>query len=305
MPARHREIDIAVDLNGFTQNAKTGIFALRPAPVQVNYSRLSRHHGYGLYELHHRRRLRHPPQSRAHYAESVALSCPIASRLTTTGGSGSKKYLRERNMVCRKRALSFALNANAKLTPALFDVWMRVLNSVPAACCGCWAMRRCSVTCALKPPASGVEPSRLIFASRVPYEEHLLRLMRRFPFLDTLPFNAGTTASDVLWAGLPLLTCAGETFASRMAGSLLTAIGLPELITEKCKRLRIPGPRTSHPPRATATLRNLRASTPTAPLSPLLQHRPLHPPSGERLRHHAPTRPARTAGGGLSGGGIG
>jgi predicted O-linked N-acetylglucosamine transferase (SPINDLY family) len=125
-----------------------------------------------------------------------------------------------------------AFNQVNKFTPPLFDVWMGLLRAVPDSVL--WvvanvpAVRR---NLAAEAARRGVAAERLIFSPRVPYADHLARLGLADLFLDTLPFNAGTTASDVLWAGLPLLTCAGESFAARMAGSLLHAVGLPELIT--------------------------------------------------------------------------
>jgi predicted O-linked N-acetylglucosamine transferase (SPINDLY family) len=114
----------------------------------------------------------------------------------------------------------------------MFDIWMRLLDRVPGSVL--WLVSGGAVPSSnLRREAMhrGVDPGRLVFAPRLPYAEHLGRLKLADLFLDTLPFNAGTTASDALWAGLPVLTCAGEAFAARMAGSLLQAVGLPELIT--------------------------------------------------------------------------
>jgi predicted O-linked N-acetylglucosamine transferase (SPINDLY family) len=114
----------------------------------------------------------------------------------------------------------------------MFDIWMRLLDRVPGSVL--WLVSGGAAPSSnLRREAMhrGVDPGRLVFAPRLPYAEHLGRLKLADLFLDTLPFNAGTTASDALWAGLPVLTCAGEAFAARMAGSLLQAVGLPELIT--------------------------------------------------------------------------
>jgi len=125
-----------------------------------------------------------------------------------------------------------SFNNTYKFNPQMFDVWMRLLTQVPGSVL--WLpvdnplagenLRR-------EAAQRGVDPNRIVLARRLPYPEHLGRTRLADLFLDTLPFNAGTTASDTLWAGVPLLTCAGEAFASRMAGSLLRAVGLPELIT--------------------------------------------------------------------------
>jgi predicted O-linked N-acetylglucosamine transferase (SPINDLY family) len=114
----------------------------------------------------------------------------------------------------------------------MFDVWMRLLAQVPGSVLWLLAHEAAVIENLRREAAArGIDPERVIFAGRIPYPDHLARLRLADLFLDTAPFNAGATASDALWAGLPLLTCAGEAFAARMAGSLLRAVGLPELIT--------------------------------------------------------------------------
>src|SRR5207302_11492484 len=117
--------------------------------------------------------------------------------------------------------------------PAMFDIWMRLLHHVPASVLWLLASNRWAPDNLRREAGMrGVDPRRLIFASRVSQTAHLGRLALADLMLDTLPCNAHTTASDALWSGVPLLTCPGETFASRVAGSLLNTIGLPELITD-------------------------------------------------------------------------
>ncbi len=132
-----------------------------------------------------------------------------------------------------ERGLVFAcFNNSYKITPAFFDIWMRLLRAVPGSVLWLlqdnkWApdnLRR-------EARVRGVSPDRLVFAPRCKLPEHLARQRLADLFLDTLPCNAHTTASDALWAGLPVLTCAGRSFAARVAGSLLRAAGLPELVT--------------------------------------------------------------------------
>ena len=125
-----------------------------------------------------------------------------------------------------------SFNNSYKLTPAFFDIWMRLLLAAPGSVL--WLLEaNALVKDNLREEARqrGVDPDRLIFAPKLPSPEHLARHRLADLFLDTLPYNAHTTASDALWAGLPVLTCAGETFAGRVAGSLLHAVGLPELVT--------------------------------------------------------------------------
>ena len=124
-----------------------------------------------------------------------------------------------------------SFNNSYKITPEMFDVWMRLLKAVPGSVL--WLLegnRFAPANLRKEAEARGVAAERLVFAPRQPLPEHLARHRLADLFLDTFPVNAHTTASDALWAGLPLLTLAGQTFASRVAGSLLRAIGLPELI---------------------------------------------------------------------------
>jgi predicted O-linked N-acetylglucosamine transferase (SPINDLY family) len=126
-----------------------------------------------------------------------------------------------------------AFNNTYKLNPQCFDIWARIMQAVAGSVLwllgeGAGQQRRLRDEAVSR----GVRAERLVFAKRIPYGEHLVRLRLADLFLDTLPFNAGATAGDVLWAGVPLLTCAGEAFASRMAGSVLRAVGMPELITD-------------------------------------------------------------------------
>jgi predicted O-linked N-acetylglucosamine transferase (SPINDLY family) len=173
-----------------------------------------------------------PETQRIHYAEHVVYlpdtfqannsARPISARIPSRAEAG----LPEGGFVfC-------SFNTNYKIAPAVFDIWMRLLREVEGSVL--WLVGgNASVEANLQREAKrrGVPPERVVFARRVPFAEHLARYRLADLFLDTLPFNAGTTASDALWAGLPVLTCAGEVFAARMAGSLLSAIGLPELVT--------------------------------------------------------------------------
>jgi len=130
-----------------------------------------------------------------------------------------------------------SFNNSYKINPPVFDVWMRLLKAVSGSVL--WLVGdNATVQHNLRREAlhRGVEPGRLVFAPRIQYADHLARFRLADLFLDTLPFNAGTTASDALWAGVPVLTCAGEAFASRMAGSLLKAVGLPELCVMPLKK---------------------------------------------------------------------
>ena len=125
-----------------------------------------------------------------------------------------------------------SFNNTYKITPEFFDIWMRILERVEGSVL--WLVVHDEATIGnlrREARARGVAPARLVIARRAKHEDYLARYRLADLFLDTLPFNAGTTASDALWTGLPVLTCPGKAFASRMAGSLLHAVGLPELIT--------------------------------------------------------------------------
>jgi predicted O-linked N-acetylglucosamine transferase (SPINDLY family) len=123
-------------------------------------------------------------------------------------------------------------NSNWKILPDIFEIWMRLLRRVDKSVL--WLLEDNAAVAAnlrLEANSRGVSPDRLVFAKRVPMEDHLARHRFADIFLDTLPYNAHTTASEALWCGLPVVTCMGEAFAARVATSLLKAIGLPELIT--------------------------------------------------------------------------
>ena len=229
---RELEIDIAVDLKGFTDDARTGIFAFRPAPTQVNYLGYPGTIGATYIDYIIADRTVIPHEQRGHYAEKVVYlpGCyqvndakrAIAERTPTR----AKAHLPETGFVfC-------SFNNNYKITPMMFDVWMRLLRGVDGSVL--WLFEgNAAAPSNLRREAvdRGVAPERLVFAPKVPLADHLARHRLGDLFLDTQPWNAHTTASDALWAGLPVLTCMGTTFAGRVAASLLEAVGLPDLVT--------------------------------------------------------------------------
>jgi len=228
---REREIDVAVDLKGHTTGARLGILAYRPAPVQVTYLGFPATTGAPFIDYVLADRLVVPEGERAAYTENVvylpgcyqvndstraiALGCPDRAALGLPF-----------------RGLVFCcFNNSYKIRSDVFAVWMRLLKAVPDSVL--WlladnasAMRNLREAAA----SSSIDPRRLVFAPRAPHAEHLARQRAADLFLDTVPYNAHTTASDALWVGLPVLTIAGKTFAGRVAGSLLHAIGLPDLV---------------------------------------------------------------------------
>jgi predicted O-linked N-acetylglucosamine transferase (SPINDLY family) len=229
---REQQIDIAVDLMGHTSYARTGIFGLRPCPVQVNYLGFpgtlgTRFHDYIIadgYVI--------PPGLEQHYSEKVVrlpdtFQCNDARRSAAQQAPG-----RAAAGLPPGGVVYCCFNNSAKLNPAVFDEWMRILAAVPASVLWLFAEHPIlQANLRKEAQARGIDAARLVFAPRADYPQHLARLQLADVFLDTLPFNAGTTASDALWAGVPVITRSGEAFAARMAGSLLHAIGMPELIT--------------------------------------------------------------------------
>jgi protein O-GlcNAc transferase len=229
---RDLEIDIAVDLSGFTGGFRPQIFLPRAAPIQINYLGFPGTMGAPFMDYILADSFLIPPHRRSDYTERVIYLPDCFQANDDRRIIGARAVERGELSIPRDAFVFCCLNNTDKVNPALFDIWMRLLDRVPGSVLWLLAGHE-AVRGNLRREASnrGVDPDRLVFAARVPYPEYLARLKLADLFLDTLPFNGGTTASDALWAGLPLLTCAGEAFASRMAGSLLRAAGAPELIT--------------------------------------------------------------------------
>jgi protein O-GlcNAc transferase len=229
---RELEIDIAVDLMGFTKGSRTAILAHRAAPVQVNYLGYPGTMGAPYIDYILADEFVIPVRARDFYAEEVVY-LPVCFQANDDGrASAGRPPLRQDHSLPESGLVLCCFNNNYKFNPGCFDIWTRLLRAAPD--CVLWLLAdTAEVESNLRHRAreAGVEPQRLIFAGRTSYAEHLARLQCADLFLDTVPFTGGTTASDVLWAGVPMLTCAGEAFAARMAGSLLTAVGLPELVT--------------------------------------------------------------------------
>jgi predicted O-linked N-acetylglucosamine transferase (SPINDLY family) len=228
--ARSLEIDIAVDLGGYTQHARPRIFALRAAPVQVSYLGFLGTMGVDFMDYLLADETLVPREQRRHYAERIAY-LPSYQANDSKRPAADKSFTRAELGLPESGFVFCCFNANYKITPETFASWMRILAGAAGSTLLLLAdsaaarlnLRREAAT-------AGVDPARLVFARRVAYGDYLARYRAADLFLDTLPYNAGTTASDALWAGLPVLTCAGDSFAARMGASLLTAVGLPELI---------------------------------------------------------------------------
>jgi protein O-GlcNAc transferase len=231
---RDVEIDIAVDLTGYTDGFRAGIFARRAAPIQVAYLGYPGTLGapYMDYLLADRNVV--PEADQKFYAEKIVYlpECfqpnDAGREIANPGPTRDECALPESGFVfC-------CFNNQYKIQPPLFDIWMRLLHSIDGSML--WLSKRSDeVANNLRREAQlrGISPDRLIFAPRMPSSSmHLARYRLADLFLDTLPFNAHATASDALWAGLPVLTTRGNTFAGRVAASLLSTLGLSQLIAE-------------------------------------------------------------------------
>jgi protein O-GlcNAc transferase len=229
---RDAEIDIAVDLMGFTRQMRASIFAMRPAPIQVNYLGYAGTMGadYMDYILADRFTV---AADESHYSEKVVF-LPHTYLPTDTTRPVEKPALSRQEAGLPAEGFVFcSFNANYKTTPDVFDIWMKLLREVEGSVL--WLLKgneEASSNLRLETKRRGVAPERLVFAPPVGVEAYLARLQLADLFLDTLPYNSHTTASDALWAGLPLLTCRGTAFAGRVASGILTAAGLPELVAE-------------------------------------------------------------------------
>jgi protein O-GlcNAc transferase len=229
---REREIDIAIDLKGFTKDARVDIFAMRPAPIQVNFIGYPGTMGADFIDYIISDRVIIPPEMEQLYSEKV-VCLPDTYQPNDDKREISQKPLLKAELGLPEKAFVFCcFNNNYKITPDIFNIWMKLLLHVEGSVL--WLLDGgATVASNLRAEAKkrGVSADRIIFAPKMKLEDHLVRHQCADLFLDTMPYNAHTTASDALWAGLPILTCLGQTFASRVAGSLLTAAGMPELIT--------------------------------------------------------------------------
>jgi protein O-GlcNAc transferase len=229
---RELEIDIAVDLNGYTTGCRTGIFALRAAPLQVSYLGYPGTMGTDYIDYILADRLVIPEEDRGSYTENV-VRLPDSYQVNESGRRIAERTSSRAEVGLAEKAFVFcSFNNNYKVSPKVFDVWMRLLDRVEGSVLWLFASNAAAARNLSKEAAHrGIQPDRLVFASKTYYEVFLARHQLADLALDTLPYNGHGTTSDALWAGLPVLTCLGSTFAGRVAASLLSAVGLPELIT--------------------------------------------------------------------------
>ncbi|CAO3419906.1 tetratricopeptide repeat protein [Azospirillum endophyticum] len=226
-------IDILVDLTGFTTFSRTSILAARPAPVQVNWLGYPGTLGAAFVDYILADPVVIAPGEEAFFAEQVVRLPDCYQPNDRHRAIADSTPSRAACGLPEDGFVFCCFNSSHKLTPALFDGWARILAAVPGSVLWLYAGNPLVAANLLREgEARGIDPRRLVFAKPLPHAEHLARHRLADLFLDTLPYNAHTTASDALWAGLPVLTRRGTTFAGRVAASLLLAAGLPELITD-------------------------------------------------------------------------
>ena len=230
--ARSLEIDIAIDLKGFTAENRIGIFAERAAPIQVNYLGYPGTMGAEYIDYLIADRTLITAENQQYYSEKIAY-LPNSYQANIAKREVSDKVFTRLDFGLPQTGFVFCCFNNVyKITPSTFDSWMQILMQVEGSVLWLYSENACAIkNLRMEAVKRGVDSSRLIFGAEMRVEEHLARLKLADLFLDTLPYNAHTTASDALYVGLPLLTSIGESFAARVAASLLNAVGLPELIT--------------------------------------------------------------------------
>jgi predicted O-linked N-acetylglucosamine transferase (SPINDLY family) len=226
------EIDIAVDLTGYMPECRPGILSQRPAPIQANYLGFPGTMGAEFIDYIVVDPFVVPVDQQPFFSEKL-VHLPNCYQV-----SDSTRNIAERTpsrIECGLPEHGFVFccfNNGYKITSSFFDIWMRLLATVPASVLWLLSDTKSQEDNLRKAAeARGISPDRLVFAPKLATSEHLARHRLADLFLDTLPYNAQTTANDALWAGLPLLTCVGQTFSGRVAGSLLRTAGLSELVT--------------------------------------------------------------------------
>lgn len=229
---RDSKIDILIDLNGYTTGSRTEIFAARPAPVQVNFLGYPGTMGAEYIDYLIADRIVVPEEAARFYDEKIVYLPDTYQVNDSKRPAAHCLDPRSAHGLPKSGFVFCCFNNSYKITPEIFDVWMRLLKKVDGSVL--WLLENAGASKNLRNEAEkrGVAAERLVFADKKPLSEHLSRHQLADLFLDTLHYNAHTTGSDALWAGLPLVTSTGATFASRVAASLLHAIGLPELAAD-------------------------------------------------------------------------
>ena len=229
-------IDVLVDLKGYTQNGRSAILAYKPAPIQVNYLGYPGSMGCDFIDYIVGDPVVTPMEHQADYSERIVQLPHCYQPNDRQREIAETSQTRADHGLPEDAFVFCSFNNNYKITPGMFGVWMRLLDRVPGSVL--WTLIKnpvCRDNLRREAEARGIDPARIVFADPLPNAEHLARHRFADLFLDTAPCNAHTTASDALWAGLPVLTSLGETFAGRVAASLLAAMGLEELVAKDAR----------------------------------------------------------------------
>ena len=264
----HSKIDVLVDINGHTLGARTNILAHRPAPLQVSYLGFPGTMGADYIDYIIADATLIPQEHWTHYTEKI-LTLPDCYQPTDTNKPQLKNRVSRADYGLDPDAFVFcSFNTNFKITPDAYDIWMRILHSVDNS--QFWLVDKSGEVndfLLAEAKARGIEKERIVFAKTVSYQEHLARHRCADLMLDTLYYNAGTVASDALWMGLPILTTPGDSFSSRMATSLLTTIGVPELIAPTREDYeQTAGELAQNPDRLAAIKKKIEERRSTSPL---------------------------------------
>jgi predicted O-linked N-acetylglucosamine transferase (SPINDLY family) len=257
---RQRDIEILVDLGGFTAGARPKILAHRVAPIQVNYLGFPGTMGAAYMDYVMADRVIVPEAEQKHYAEKV-IYLPDSYQATDARRSLANVPARSEVGLADDAFVYCAFNRTSKITPVMFDVWMRLLAKTAGSVL--WLLDGDTIArenLKREAVARGIAAERIVFAPQVPADAHLARHRLADLYLDTLPYNAHTAASDALWAGLPVLTCLGNAFAGRVAASILNAVGLPELVTRSLDDYEALALRIAHDSDVRSALRSKLAS---------------------------------------------
>ena len=258
---REKQLDILIDLNGYFGNVRAGILARRPAPIQINYLGFPGTSGAPYVDYILADRWVIPEDQQEFYSEKVAY-LPDSYQVNDSRRAVAPQAPSRAEAGLPDDAVVFCcFNNTHKISPAMFGLWTAILREVEGSVL--WLIEANEAVAGnLRREAErrGISGDRLVFAARVPLPEHLARHRLADLFLDTLPHNAHTTASDALWAGLPVLTCAGGTFAGRVAASLLHAAGLADMVVSSADEYVAAAVRLARQPAARRTIRERLAS---------------------------------------------
>ncbi|HEY6239293.1 MAG TPA: tetratricopeptide repeat protein [Burkholderiales bacterium] len=265
---RALEVDIAIDLMGYTKDCRPEILACRPAPIQVGYLGYPGTMAAEFMDYLIADRFVLPEEHKAFYSEKV-VCLPESYQVNDSKREIAASTPTRLELGLPETGFVFCcFNNSYKFTPAMFDVWMRLLKKVPRSVL--WVLKdnaAAGENLRKEAKARGVDPLRLVFASRVAVAEYRARCRLADLCLDTLPYNGHGTTGDMLWAGLPVLTCAGTTFAGRVGSSLLRAVGLPELVTRSLEEYEALAMALASDPRRLGEIRRkLERNRSTSPL---------------------------------------